>query len=62
MKILKSGKNCKPKLLKGSCSCGCVFEFNPKIEGVFNSDQREGDWYEIKCPECKRVVFVDTKS
>ncbi len=51
MEILEHRKKAKLKRIK--CECGCKFEFNPKTEAKYNSDQRDGDYYSIKCPECK---------
>lgn len=55
MKIIKSGKK-QPALLrkKITCSeCKCRFQLESKSEAKFVSDQRDGDYYEIRCPQCR---------
>lgn len=57
MKIIKSGKTKKPKELTTDCNCGCKFRF-AQNEAKFVSDQREGDAYVVKCPECSREKWI----
>ena len=60
MKIIKPGKSPNLDTAKVTCSsCGCEFEFT-REEGVFVGDQRDGDFYRVKCPQegCGRAVHV----
>lgn len=57
MKIIKSGKNKKPKEVRVKCACDCVFQFGTH-EAKFKADWREGDAYVVKCPECKEENWV----
>lgn len=57
MKILKSGTKNKAKEITTDCRCGCKFRFNVS-EARFESDQRDGDAYVIKCPECQHENWI----
>ena len=59
MKIIKSGKTKKPKPTTAECmDCDCKFSFT-KDEARFVSDQRDGNAYVVKCPECKHENWID---
>lgn len=59
MKIIKSGNTKKPKEVKCTCQrCECKFSFTEK-EAKFVSDQRDGNYYAVKCPECKTSNAID---
>lgn len=62
MKIIKSGKPPEEKTSPAvAChNCGCIFQFEAR-EGEFVPDQRDGSYYRIGCPECKRINTVGTK-
>ena len=56
MKIIERGTDPKTVPIRATCNhCRTVFEFHP-IEAKYNSDQRDGDFYSIDCPVCKRTV------
>lgn len=52
MKIIEQGK--KPLLDKKiTClECSCQFQLESESEAKFIADQRDGDYYEITCPQC----------
>ena len=57
MRIIKHGKDplsAKPHRVKCR-NCKTVFEFTAS-EAVVRPDWRDGDYYEIACPVCKRAV------
>ena len=59
MKILKPGKLPDHKKVKGTCdACGCVFVCE-RCETKYSSDQRDGDFYSIRCPQagCNNLVY-----
>jgi hypothetical protein len=60
MKIIRSAKNKKPKETTAECSCGCKFHFAAS-EARYVSDQRDGDAYVVKCPECSRENWIDAR-
>jgi RNase P subunit RPR2 len=54
MKVIKKGK-VKSNLTnkKIACSeCSCKFKLESEKEAKLVSDRRDGDYYEITCPEC----------
>lgn len=58
MKIIKQGKLPEDKTYSGECNhCECEFEFQAK-EAKYTTDQRDGDFYSIACPTCRRPVCV----
>lgn len=59
MKILRSGTTKKIKSTTIECiHCDCKFSFT-KDEAEYISDQRDGNAYIVKCPECNRENWVD---
>jgi len=58
MKTIKSGKTKKSKPTTCKCNCGCKFSF-AKNEARFVHDQRDGDAYVVKCPECSLENWID---
>jgi len=61
MKILKKG--CLPKERRhvATCdNCRTKFEFQ-EGEAKMVSDQRDGDYLEVKCPLCKDGICVDVR-
>ena len=58
MKIIRSSKSKKPKEVTTECiGCDCKFKFAAS-EARFVGDQRDGDTYVVKCPECKRENWI----
>ena len=57
MKIIKEGNKKKnnPLLVKQiTCGeCECKFQLESEREAILVADQREGDYYKIRCPQCK---------
>jgi RNase P subunit RPR2 len=56
MKILKKGKKQTPTILdkKITCSeCGCKFQLESEEEARLVADWRDGNYYEITCPQCQ---------
>jgi len=61
MKVIKHGKQYDDgKPFKGECNCGCVVEVTRK-EIQYQSDQREGSYYYVQCPECFSVIYIEDK-
>ena len=62
MKILKKGKKNpnKPWIgYKAEClNCECRFQLEATDKVRFYPDQRDGDYYETRCPECKNSVTI----
>ena len=58
MKIISPGKNRKPKSHTVECQCRCKYSFTAE-DARWVSDQRDGDAYVVKCPECKTEHWVD---
>lgn len=59
MKIISRGVNPVTKPVQATCrNCNTVIEFSP-FEAKYVNDQRDGDFYEIACPEC---AFKITKA
>lgn len=59
MKIIKKGKIPKTTERFACSNCGCVFECE-KGEYTYHSYQRDGYYYEAKCPTCGTKVYRDT--
>ena len=63
MKVLRSAKSKGPKVKRVlECSnCECEFEIQSGDESNLKliSDWRDGDYYELPCPECKQINNVD---
>lgn len=58
MKILKKGDGPKTPIAQIKChECDTVFECSKK-EGRYVPDWRDGDYYEIDCPNCHRQMNV----
>jgi hypothetical protein len=36
--------------------CACEFKLEKGDKVKFNSDQRDGDYYSLKCPGCKKTI------
>jgi len=61
MKILKHGDPIS-KHIRATCNrCGCEFECLRDKEAKLISDQREGDFYSVDCPDCGKLVTIDYK-
>ncbi len=62
MKIIKHGKTFDTgRKFKGTCDyCGCVVECVKK-EIKMTMDQRDGDYYWVKCPECSHHIYFNQK-
>lgn len=60
MRIIKSGTTKKKsREVKAGCNaCECKFAFTT-AEARLVHDSRDGNYYEIKCPECKTPVQID---
>jgi len=57
--IIKPGIDPATVVIDGRCThCGCEFTFLPK-EAEYQSDQRDGDFYKIKCPTCPKSVLTN---
>lgn len=67
MKIIKKGDPGKklPWVNKTiTCrDCGCKFklELADSAKVKFVSDQRDGDFYQVNCPECKAQQTITTR-
>lgn len=61
MKIIKSGKAKQEKEHVSKCrNCSCKFSFTRK-EARFVADQRDGNAYVVKCPECKWEIWINAE-
>jgi hypothetical protein len=61
MKIIAPGKLPDDMVARATCGyCKCVFEFS-RIEAKFTGCQRDGDFYTIDCPTCKKACHVGPK-
>jgi hypothetical protein len=59
MKIIKRGLNGESKSIKATCDhCGCVFQFLPNEAKWFDDPRRDGDGWNVKCPQCAAQNFV----
>lgn len=62
MEIIKRGVDPKTKPLSGTCrNCMTEITFLP-VEAEYVSDQRDGDFYKIKCPVCADTIIRGTAS
>ena len=63
MRVVRSSKSRNPRVRRViECRhCGCEYEIQSGDEraGKLVSDQRDGDYYELPCPECKKINNVD---
>lgn len=63
MKIIKQGKGKKKSGLftrVNECEeCGCKFSLENEKEAKLVRDDRDGDFYKIKCPQCGHVDNYD---
>lgn len=58
IKIIKQGRSTKP-IYVGRCrDCKCEFEFERQDAIRFLDSQIEGQEYELKCPNCGRIIWV----
>ena len=57
MKIIKHGRDPSKSdpIRVTDLNCGTVFEFTSD-EATVRPDPRDGDYYEVKCPVCGRLV------
>ena len=61
VKVIKHGKRPEDDTMTGSCCrCRCVIECL-RSDTEMHSDQREGDSYSVKCPDCGFPIDVDKK-
>lgn len=62
MKIIKEGRPPEKKVYRGNCRyCETVIEFE-RIEATYRSDNRDGDYLEIQCPVCGKVITSSIKN
>ena len=65
MKVIKHGKQYDDdKPFRGKCCCGCVVEVTRKeirYTSDHTSDQRDGDYYFVICPECDGIIYFKNK-
>lgn len=63
MKVLKKGKKAKPwagkKTLCDNCGSKIQLEESDNLKLI--PDQRDGDYYEFRCPECSSSITVDAR-
>jgi hypothetical protein len=61
MKIIKRGKPQGTVPTTTTCDsidgCGTVFSWY-QSEGKLVPDQRDGDYWDVKCPVCGRHIFI----
>ncbi len=68
MKILKQGKKPDPDWVgrRVTCDyCGCLFQLGMEDRKSvhYESDQREGDYYTVKCPmkDCRKRIYFSAQ-
>jgi len=62
MKIISRGTPPDAQPLRAECAaCRTVVEFVPS-EATYCADQREGDYWLLKCPVCARSITKAVKS
>lgn len=62
MRIITPGKRPEDMVARSTCGqCRCVFEYAKK-EATYKSDQRDGDFYIIACPECQTSLCISSKA
>lgn len=63
MRVVRSGKSKKPRVTRTIECQGCESEIEIQSGDERSlklvSDWRDGDYYELPCPECKHVNNVD---
>lgn len=61
MRVIAHGKMVGTSDIHGCCvSCYCKVAFKAS-EAVRVPDSRDGDYYQIKCPECPGFINVDVR-
>lgn len=60
VKIITKGKGNKRIYRTRCATCSCVFEFEAE-DAKFVADQRDGDFYQIKCPDCGKMCYAEDK-
>lgn len=58
VEILQRGRQAVP--YERTCRCGCRFRFL-ETDAVRRSDQRDGDYLEIACPECNTTNYISAR-
>lgn len=54
MKIITKGRT-DPETVRFNCNkCGCVFEAVKMLEAQRVNDQRDGDFWSCRCPQCDK--------
>lgn len=62
MKIISEGVNPTLQPIRASCNrCRTEIEFLP-FEAKYVSDQRDGDFYQVKCPVCPDTITKAARS
>ncbi len=61
MEILRRGKPKAEDTFTAECvQCGTQVRFK-RSEATFVPDQRDGDYYTVKCPVCSGLIYVDAR-
>lgn len=66
MKIIVEGKTPRQKLDGTICSCnqcGCKIEIDSRDDLQYECDQRESEYWFIRCPtkNCNATIYVNSK-
>ena len=62
MEILSRGNDPAKRQYTGTCTtCGTRVRFL-KQEAKYHSDQRDGDYLSVKCPECPASIYVNARA
>lgn len=60
MKIIVRGRIFEETTRQFSCQeCGSVMEATIAELGPVQSDQRDGDYYVVRCPVCRKNIYLD---
>lgn len=60
MKVIKPGTKGEPWVgKKVTCpDCDCTFEFEQDDKLKLVPDSRDGDYFEVPCPECRATITI----
>jgi DNA-directed RNA polymerase subunit RPC12/RpoP len=62
MEIISMGKDPQKVKYVGTCrTCGTRVKFERR-EAEYHSDQRDGDYLSVKCPECQSEIYASVKT
>lgn len=61
MKVIFKGTAPSETIHRGTCNrCKTIVEF-ARHEAKYTSDQRDGDYLTVECPECKALIHASVR-